>query len=77
MFTITQNRTLSQAKGIGLQSVGRSGKCYWSSPVNTFLVLSSAGLMTIFYSLTNLGVMQLCHHRNQSTASLKFYLRFI
>jgi hypothetical protein len=33
--------------------------CCWSSPAQSFLVPSPAGLMTIFYSLTTLGDVQL------------------
>jgi hypothetical protein len=39
-------------------SVGRVD-CCWSSPAPSFLVPSPAGLMTIFYCLTTLGVVQL------------------
>jgi hypothetical protein len=34
----------------------------WPSPAQLFLVLSPAGLMTIFYCLMTLGVMQLFTH---------------
>jgi hypothetical protein len=33
--------------------------CCWSSPVQSFLVSSPAGFMTIFYCLTALGVVRL------------------
>jgi hypothetical protein len=40
-------------------TTGRPGDFCWSSPTQTFLVVSPAGFMIVFYCLATLGVVQL------------------
>jgi hypothetical protein len=56
---------------------GPSGgvNCCWSSPAQSFLVPSSEWLVTTFYSLTTLRVMQLCNHSFFEKLTAAYILR--
>jgi hypothetical protein len=57
LFVGKMNRTGAMGTPIGDDWSGQVN-CCWPSPGQSFLVLSPMGLMTIFFCLITLGVMQ-------------------